>query len=218
MSRLVLVVVLTTFALPAQATLSLELGFGGAWNAPTTLTIEQTGQPDIKQESADYSTRPFDAPPYYRVRAGWSFGAHGIRLEFVHHKLYLEDLPTGVQHFEVTHGYNFLFVSFVHEWTLLPGFLSLSSNAGLGPVLAHTESTVRGLDFQPETSLPGNQELAGGALQVGGGIKLTTLPFLTLALETAVTAGWANVSVANGEARAPNIAVHLFAVVGVEFL
>lgn len=213
----VLLASLWLLAIPAPAVAGpfLEGGFGGAWSAPTTLTIEQTGQPKIEHD-ASYSTKPFQLPPYYRVRAGWRLGNHAIRLELVHHKVYLDNPPPEVTHFEVTHGYNLLLLSFDHEWPLLPGLLALSSNVGGGVVFAHTESTVRGVAHEPSTSWPGNQELAGGAFQAGGGVRLRPIPLLVLGLELAGTAAWANVSVADGEAHVPNFALHLFLTAGVE--
>lgn len=197
--------------LPAVAGPFVDMGFGGAWSANTKLTIEQAGQPDIRLDSAHYSNRPFQSPPYYRVRAGWRIGANALRAEFVHHKLYLDNPPPEVEHFEVTHGYNLLLLSLEREWTLLPGILALTSYVGGGPVLAHAESTVRGASHQSK-----HQELAGGAFQAGGGVKLKPLPLLVLGAELAGSAAWAHVEVAEGQASVPNFALHLFFVVGVE--
>lgn len=196
---------------PANAGPFVDVGFGGAWSANTKLTIEQAGQPAITIENAHYATRPFEPPIYYRVRAGWRLGANALRVEFIHHKLYLDNPPPDVQHFEVTHGYNLLLLSLDREWTLLPGFVFLTSYVGGGAVLAHTESTVRGVSHQPA-----HQEWAGGAFQAGGGVKLKPLPLLVLGVELAGTAAWANVEVADGTANVPNLALHMFFVVGVE--
>lgn len=75
----------------------------------------------------------------YAYRIGRWSGRTAWEAELVHHKLYLENPPPAVQHFEVTHGYNLATAN--RAWatdrrTVL--------RVGVGLVIAHPEGRVRG--------------------------------------------------------------------------
>jgi hypothetical protein len=81
---------------------------------------------------AEYSTEPFKESPYY----AWRIGKRRWSLELIHHKLYLENKPEDVQHFEVIHGYNLLTANRILKERRF--ILRL----GAGPVIAHPETEV----------------------------------------------------------------------------
>ena len=111
---------------------SVEGFLGSAWQAQTGLLIRQNGEPDIMVEEAKYKTMPFEEAPYYAGRVGrWKRDA-AWEFEVVHHKLQLTNKPPEVQLFNVSHGYNFLFVN--RAWAL-PGFMW---RLGCGAVIAQT--------------------------------------------------------------------------------
>jgi hypothetical protein len=57
-------------------------------------------------------------------------------------------------------------------------------------------------------------ELGGPVLLAGAGRRFSLSDRWTAALDAQVTVGWANVSVADGEARTTNVALHLMFGVG----
>jgi hypothetical protein len=181
---------------------SVEGFLGGAWNLPTRLTIRQDGQPDIVA-TARYSTHGLRLPVYYAARAGrWGPGS-GWELELLHHKLYLDEPPALVQHFEVTHGFNL--VSVLRGWR--EGAIRL--RAGCGAVVAHAESEVRGARLRHGGNLPGGYHLAGLAVQAAGGRRFGSARGPFAVVEVKLTAALARVPVASGSASVPNLAVHL---------
>src|SRR5262245_55901857 len=94
----------------AHAQVTVEYFMGSAVNVPTPLTITQDGFPDISV-TGHYAVEPFDDRMYYALRVGYWREDTGWLVELLHHKLYLEDPPEGVEAFEVTHGYNMVLVS-----------------------------------------------------------------------------------------------------------
>ena len=71
---LVLVVILSAaVSASAQGRFSFEAFLGAAYNFRTSLEIEQDGESALDID-ADYSTRPFELPPYYSFR----FGIHDV--------------------------------------------------------------------------------------------------------------------------------------------
>lgn len=187
----------------------LEIAAGTAFSVPLPLTLQQEGFPELRHR-AHYETRPFLGAPYYAWRIGlWRRGG-GWELQLVHHKLYLVDPPPEIAWFEVTHGYNLLTAG--RAWRRGRALV----RAGGGVVLAHPESTVRGLTW-PENGglapaflglLGGNGYfLTGPTLRVSAGRAFGHRLFVAPEIE--LTAARARVPVAGGEASVPNIAVHL---------
>jgi hypothetical protein len=188
----------------SESVWSIELGTGTAYSFSTTLKIEQTNQPEIRF-TADYQTRPWQDAPYYEWRISRRSDRAAWELEFLHHKLYLKNNPPDVQHFEVSHGYNLLLVN--RMWKLR--FLDI--RAGGGIVIAHTESDVRNL------SMSANYDIAGIAGQVATAKRLYLSKNFFVNFEGKLTFASATVSVANGDARVPNIALHGLVGVGYDF-
>jgi hypothetical protein len=188
----------------SQSVWSIELGTGSAYSFSTTLKFEQTDQPEIRF-SADFQTRPWQDAPYYEWRISRRTDRAGWELEFLHHKLYLKNNPPEVQHFEVTHGYNLLLVN--RMWKLR----YFDIRVGGGVVIAHTESDVRNL------SMSANYDIAGIAGQVATAKRLYLSKNFFVNFEGKLTFASATVSVANGDARVPNIALHGLVGVGYDF-
>lgn len=144
---------------PAQAW-RLEAGPGLAYNVPMPLRIEQTGQPTLRI-TAQYATRAFELPLYWTARLERRVRSGAWGVELLHHKLFLANEPAEVDRFQVTHGFNV--VSVTRSWTGRPAF-----RAGVGVVLAHPETVVRGLAYPQDRGLLGmGYYLTGPALQLG---------------------------------------------------
>jgi hypothetical protein len=195
--------ILLTAALAfSQSFWSIEpLRTGSAKSFSTNLEIQQTAFPKFKFD-ADYETRPFEDAPYYGWRISRQNKNHAWELEFLHHKIYLTNNPPEIQHFEVSHGYNMLFLN--HAWIFGPNYL----RAGAGPVISHTESEIRGLGFVS------NYEISGFVGQAAFGRRFYVSRIFYFTLEGKFTLATASVSIAQGKAHTPNVAIHGIAGIG----
>jgi hypothetical protein len=180
----------------ADEEFALEFFIGSAANFKTPLEIEQAGRPDI-DFSARYATKPFEQPIYWVLRFDWMRERSRWELQLIHHKLYLENNPAEVQHFEITHGYNLLTANRAMATA------HFTWRVGAGAVIAHTESVVRGL----QESDKGHQ-LAGPVFLGGVGRSFDLSGRLLLTAEIQLSLAWAKVSVADGFASGPNVAFH----------
>ncbi len=196
----------------ARATrISFQMALGSAYNFPTWLRIHQHGEEPIYIESARYVEKPFYEAPYYNWRFGvWQEG-DAWELELVHHKIYLTNPPADVQHFEISHGYNL--VTLNRAW-LRKGFIW---RLGAGFVLAHPESEVRGEKLEWENTNLDGFYAAGPTVQATLAKKYYLLAGLFTSVEAKLTASHAAVPVWDGQAFAPNIAVHGLFGLGYDF-
>ncbi len=124
----------------AQTEWSLEVQPGIAVNVPLTMVIYQKDQPDFRF-NAHYKSESFKLPPYYECRISRWHNNSSWELELIHHKMYLTNPTSDIDHFSISHGFNML--------TLNRG-LNISGNifrAGLGIVIAHPEFTIRNISF-----------------------------------------------------------------------
>ena len=206
MQRAVMMLAMVVVGMPvgvARADWTGELLFGGAWNADTTLKVQQDGQPDL-DFAAEFSTRPFEQPLYWALRLGWEGERHGWAVDLNHHKLTLQNPVPEIQSFSLTHGYNLL--TGQHAW-LWPRWRCF---ALLGVVVAHPESTIRGEKKDEGTGLfNAGYELAGPV--IGGGLS-TTLRLgssFEIVAEGRVTWSTVRVDVAGGTATLDNLAFHI---------
>lgn len=185
----------------AQARWSFELFGGTAHSFRTPLTLRQAGEPDVRV-TARYSTRPLADAPYYAYRfARWSGGA-GWEAELVHHKVYLENPPPEVQHFEVSHGYNL--VTLNRAW--LRGATVL--RAGAGVVVARPEATIRGTRYEEGGLFGDAYYLSGPTAQGAAGRRFHLAGGLSAEAEGKLTASYARIPIRDGRAVTPNVALH----------
>ncbi len=196
--------VLMTMSLHAgeEAAWTLEASLGSAWSVPSPLSIHQYGQ---KRERlhflARYATKPLVESPYYAWRiAKWKNGA-AWEFELVHHKLYLENPPAEVQHFEISHGYNLITINRAK----VRG--NLIWRYGVGVVATHPETTIRGNKLPWGDGLNGFY-VSGPTVQVAVGRKFPLWGKLFAVLEGKWSASYATIPIYDGNAYVPNMALH----------
>ncbi|HXE56754.1 MAG TPA: hypothetical protein VNK43_02030 [Gemmatimonadales bacterium] len=199
-------------AVPLEAQrISVEAFAGTALNLPTPLRIAQAGEADL-DFTARYRTRPFHESPYYALRLGfWGDGGTGWLLDFVHHKLYLDNPPAEVQNFEITHGFNLLAAS--RAWRR--GAMVYAVGAGV--VITHHENVVRGRASEGGGPFGGGYRLGGGTVMGTVGRRFPLVAALFLSADLRASLSYAEVPVAGGKARVPNVAAHLHAGLGYQF-
>ena len=195
---------------PAEETFSLQLSGGGAVNLRTPMVTRQDGQETIR-DTAGFDTKPFDTPAYWALRAGWWKEGRGWEAELVHHKLYLNNNPPEIQHFSVSHGFNLLTVN--HAWRH-PWFIW---RVGLGVVITHPESTVRGAEFDQSGGIADGYYLSGPTGQISVEKRFTIGKGFFLSLEGKLTASWARIPIKNGDADLLNTALHGLIGLGYDF-
>ena len=201
--RLVLLAALVSA--PAEgAEWRVELFGGAATSFGSSLTVRQDGFPDLEVE-ADWTGRSLESPIYYAVRLSRWSGGSGFSLQLIHHKLYLQNPPPEIPAFSISHGYNLLTL----EWGRLAGGFQISAGAGL--VIAHPESTVRGLTYA------NGYHVTGPTLAIACGRWLRLGRGFRIGAEGRFTASWAHVPVADGQASVPDRSVHLLVGVGYGF-
>lgn len=203
---------LTLVARPAAAQWTIEVFGGTSQSLPTPLTFHQRGLPDISL-TAHYETRPFYSAPYYAYRIGYWRENSALMFEFIHHKVYLQNPPANVQHFEITHGYNLFVIT--RGWrkgrhTIL--------TLGAGPIIGHPESEVRGRKF-PEDGrgmFSDGYFFAGGTVVGGLGQRYHLTKDLFVSGEAKLSASYAHMPIQGGHAVVPNVAAHFHLGVGLE--
>ena len=145
MSRLKLI----SFALlsvPHFASAEVELSFYGGVQQANASEVTFSGDPVIADgtHSLQWVGKPFEAPPYYGIRATyWQTPEFGYGLDFTHNKVYPTDdsLPTGITRLEFTDGLNTLTFNAYRRWNGALGNFSPYVGGGLGLSIPHVEVT-----------------------------------------------------------------------------
>jgi hypothetical protein len=208
---IILILFLSVLDMYAQTRWSFELHGGEVYNLPLPLTIRQQGYPDIKL-TAHYSSEPLILPLYADSRLiRWQNGK-SWELEFLHHKLYLDNTTAEIQKFSISHGFNMIMVN--------RGFnrKAYQYRAGVGIVLTHPESVIRGQAFGDATNDWDLGYFISGPvanLSVGKQFRLNNRFYMNAEAKT--TLAYINVEVADGNAEVINIAFHLVLGIGVDF-
>jgi hypothetical protein len=196
-----------------QDSLALQIGAGSAYNIPTPLSIYQKGSPTIAIHEARYAENGFNGTPYYSWRAGWWFGDQAIELQQIHHKITLENRPSDIQHFEISHGYNL----FTANWAInVKDILIL--RVGAGPVVTHPETIIRHKQLPTGAGfLYSGYYLSGATAQFAVEKRFYLWKGLFIPIEAVITASWARIPVERGHADVPSAALHGIAGLGYDF-
>lgn len=189
---------------------SFEVFMGSAYNLITPLKIRQTGYEDIKL-NARYETKPLKESPYYSWRISHWKENKAWELELIHHKLYLENRPPEVEHFEITHGYNLLTINRAWERGLI-------YRLGIGVVISHPETTIRGKRFPANEGLLNHGfYISGPTAQFAVGKRLYLSKKFFATIEGKITTSYARIPVVDGKAEVPNVGLHGLFGLGYDF-
>ncbi len=209
---LLLATVFGFFNLNAQSRWSFELQFGVVQSLDLPLVFYQHGYPEIRLNKADYYSEPLNDPPYWNWRFSRWKKKKSIEFEAVHHKFFLKNPPPGVEMFQVTHGYNMLFLN--RGWEVGKYIV----RAGLGTGLVHPESRVRGLyyEFGSGLDLPGYR-IRGITANLSGARQFPIGKYFFVNAEAKIHASVANIDIVNGHARMHTVVFQLILGPGVNW-
>jgi len=185
----------------AQTRWGVEVFLGDAYCFNTPLTIKQAGYEDIKL-TARYATYSFQQPFYYSWRLSRWSNKRSWEIEFIHLKIKLKNTTAEDQNFEISHGYNIFTIN--RAWDLQKVIVRV----GLGGVIAHPESIIRGKRFPETGGFNDGYYIAGPIIQIGAGKGFRLVGELFLALEGKLTAAYAKVPVVDGHAYVPHLGIH----------
>jgi hypothetical protein len=205
-------VLLSLSALFAQSHWTFEIHGGEVVNLPMPLTIRQQGYPAINL-TAHFFSEPFTLPFYVDSRLSRWQNGKSWELEFLHHKLYLDNTTPEVQKFNISHGFNMLMVNrgFDHK--------KFHYRAGAGIVLAHPESKIRGKEFGDSfNDLDLGYYISGPVLNLSIGKHYPLNKRFFINAEAKTTLAYASIKVAQGNSEVYNVAFHLILGVGFDFI
>lgn len=160
---------------PARADWLLSAYVGGTKTASNTLDITPAAGSAVSIPNVDYEGRPFESPPYYGYRVGWTpTGGHlGVEYEFTHAKAIATGAPSAeLTAFQLSHGLNLILGNVVYRTSpYCSGRCTLVARGGAGITYPHVEATFRGRTTY-------DYEFAGFGAQGGVGIELQVVPHL----------------------------------------
>jgi len=197
----------------AQEKTSWQFEFlpGVSWAAPMPLKIVQENQPNI-QLLAFYDTYPLDLPIYYSYRLSRYKNNRGWEIELNHLKLVLSNKPDEIQRFNITHGYNLIWIN--RTWNF-EGFVF---RAGVGTVAAHPENTVRNKKLDEKQGLFNDgYYISAISAQLAMQKKFILHKYFYLSLEAKICGGYSKIPVVDGYAQVPALTGGLHAGLGVKF-
>ncbi|MFL6619107.1 MAG: hypothetical protein ACJ8MH_10920 [Povalibacter sp.] len=127
---------------------------GDAYNFDSKTRIDHPNVDDSAFDG-DYDTRGLEGPFHYVWRISRWTDSRAWELQLMHHKLFLQNRPAGVEWLSVSHGFNVVTVNRTFEsrdWRF---------RVGAGPVITHAEASIAGTNYD------GPYELAGAAVLIG---------------------------------------------------
>jgi hypothetical protein len=123
---------------------TFEFSTALVYNLPLPLKVEQKGYEDIHLSRALYSSYPLSFPIYFDIRISKWRENKCMSFEVIHHKIYLDNTPPEIQGFGISHGFNMVMIDYGQRLN------KMIVRGGIGVVLAHAESTVRGMEYPYE--------------------------------------------------------------------
>ncbi len=185
---------------------------GLVYNFKSPLRIKQDGFEDIRL-NAKYYSEPITFPIYGAIQISRWADNKLWEFETLHHKLYLKNKPSEVKQFSISHGFNL--VSINRGWMYEN---SLILRAGLGIVLAHPETQIRGLKWDESDGIFGlGYYISGPTGAISIAKKWVFWNRLILSAEGRFTASYANIPIMNGRAHVSNFAIHSLVGLGYRF-
>ncbi len=179
----------------------LTLGIAVPQNVPLPLLIKQAGRPEIKL-TAHYSSKPLEVPVCWVWRIAYWSGRGSWELQAIHHKLFLDNRPSEVEEFSVSHGLNIVTIN--RGWKLG----DVVARVGAGITIAHPENVVRGQRLPENGGILGiGYYVSGPTLAAGIERDISLIDRLFMALEGMITASYAVVPVSSGRAYVWNASV-----------
>ncbi len=184
---------------------------GAAYVIPSNLSIHQEGFEDIEL-AAHYRVESFKLPFYYSIRTGIGLTETlSLELEFNHLKLYLDNKPPDIQGFSISHGYNQFWLGVRKKYK------SFDVRAGIGPVIAHPENTIRNMRLSGDGGLLNNgYYLDGITSQIAIQKKFYLHKHFFLSAESKFNVSFARTNIVNGYADVSVFAIHLLAGIGID--
>lgn len=191
-----------------------DVSYGGvALNVPLPLTIKQDGYDDIYIPFAKFRSEEYIMPWYWLWRFSKVKNQKSWEFEAIHHKLFLQNEPEEVGHFNISHGYNLLHIN--------RGFEKEHFNykVGLGIVLAHPESQVRGkrLD-QHQGLLNWGYYVSGPSFSFALNREYNLTKWLYVWGEAKTNFSHGRIPIANGHANMWQLSLHCMVSLGVKFI
>ena len=190
---------------------SVDLSLGEVYNLDQDISISRTNGSDINFH-ASFKTNGLKSPQYYSLRLGSEIRQIHTEFEFIHHKLYVEDLPPEIDKFEVSDGYNLLLINIVNNIrdNLLYRF-------GLGTVVTHPDIVIEGQTNYVEGGglIPKfwteGYHWGGICSQASLGYRKKITSQIQLNLETKIIYASAKIPVVDGSFILPNLSLHFLA-------
>jgi len=180
----------------AQKKVYLEFLPGTSYILPSNLTIQQEGYTVISF-IAHYEGRSFYNPIYYSLRSGYTLNeSTAIELELNHLKVFLTNFPPEIQRFSISHGYNQLWINLRKELAFI------DIRAGIGPVIAHPENSVREMELSGTGGLLNNGYFLNGITsQVALQKRIFIGKHFYLNAEAKLNVSYTRTQVVNGHAK-----------------
>lgn len=193
-----------------QQHISFEFLPGGAIISPSPLFIRQEEYSDINY-IARYSTKSFRLPIYYSWRLAYILNENSsLSLELNHLKIYLDNPVTEIDQFSITHGFNQLWFNYTRNIE----YFNLT--AGLGPVIAHPENTIRGLKFDQNQGIQNKgYYLSGISMQFALQKQFFFCNHFFFSLETKLNMAYSKINIVNGFARVSILGINGLAGFGI---
>lgn len=165
--RALALLVLIMIAAPAHAHARWEALFyiGKSWTLDSDVRLQTSPDTDLTLKGVSWDDHSFDGPLYYGYRVShWPEGsAWGLALDFTHAKIYVKrdelvrvsgvrngvpvderlDVGTELDHFNLSHGFNFLTLNLLHRWQT-GSETRVHTGLGIGVIIPHVEATIAG--------------------------------------------------------------------------
>jgi hypothetical protein len=186
----------------SQRSWTFQISLGDAYCFDMPLTIEQKGYEKIEL-TAKYRTESFQIPTYYAWKIGTAKENKGWEVELIHLKITLTNNPPEVQHFEISHGYNYLTINRIWDYE------KIILRVGGGVIVSHPENMVRDMKYDDKQGFLGKgYHFSGPGLQVAVEKRFFLFGNFFFSLEVKAAAAVAKVGVAEGHAIVPQAGFH----------